>query len=616
VSSNPFTLRPIGDAAFLDPSPGGRGWQAKRLRAHLSRTDQPPDCVSLLGDRRFGKTSLLRHLYRATAKVPGAHTAFLDLMGLPEPSSDGFFALLDAALRRTAGAPLRGFADLMAFLDRLALGDERVILFLDEFDLLAGDHRFDRHFFNQLRAAANGLPLTLVIASVRPLAEIAHPELYESPFFNIFFKERLVLLSDAEAEALVGRAGTTQHTLADLTGPILDLAGRHPFLLQLACWCAWELRARGRDPDVNELRAAFLERQETNEYYQWVWGHSSDDERRGLCCQVPGSRGGGPGLAWPAGRPYAADGDVRRACGSVFVEFVRGRCTEWSPCPKEPIDPPPAPRAFPSPPHAVPGAATRRVALVVGVNRYLHAGDSALNLSPLQYAEADARVLAAFLEKELEFEVRCLVGASATAAALHNAFAWVEEKTAGGGRGDSCFVFHFSGHGMLDPTNEERAYLMLHDSEPRRPAETGLEMAQLVLNHLSRVKVPNALMLLDACHAGLAAGVRTLSGAPSGQLAAIAQQLVGGLRGRMILVACAGEHLAREEDRLGHGVFTHYVLRHWRDRDGHHFPEGVTFDSLVRYVAAAMKDHRPSVPLPVYSGTGEGPFVVLRPRSP
>jgi uncharacterized caspase-like protein len=259
-----------------------------------------------------------------------------------------------------------------------------------------------------------------------------------------------------------------------------------------------------------------------------------------------------------------------------------------------------------------------RFALVIGVNRYRHQEAGAYALPPLRYAEPDAEALSDFLANELRFVVKRLTGEQATAEAVLEAFRWLETTTAANPHGNSCFVFHFSGHGQRDPGNDEGAHLMLHDSDPRDPAAAGLEMTHLVTELLQRVRVPNTLVLLDACHAGFAAGIkgasRDIGPGRAGLLTAVARQLFSGRRGRMVLAACPGEQQAREADELGHGVFTHYVLRHWRDLDGDVYEEGVTFDSLVRYVARAMKRHQPNVPAPVYSGSGEGDFFVLRRR--
>src|SRR5262249_54787715 len=157
---------------------------------------------------------------------------------------------------------------------------------------------------------------------------------------------------------------------------------------------------------------------------------------------------------------------------------------------------------------------------------------------------------------------------------------------------------HFSGHGSTDAENEEVGYLVLYDTDPGNLAALGLEMTSLVYHWLPQVRVPTSLVLLDACHAGYAAGVKDIGVKP--HLSNVVQQIFSGLHGRMILAACGGEALAREKFDLGHGVFTYHVLRHWRDLDGIPPSGRVTFNSLIEYVGEKINIDHPEVPRPVY----------------
>jgi uncharacterized caspase-like protein len=208
--------------------------------------------------------------------------------------------------------------------------------------------------------------------------------------------------------------------------------------------------------------------------------------------------------------------------------------------------------------------------------------------------------------------VTCITGETATCSAVLGAFDWLAETTLADQHPNSFFVFHFSGHGQLDPADDEIGYLMLRDSDPLDPAAGAIEMTRLVYQLLPRVRVPNVLVLLDACHAGYAAGVRDIEVRPAGHLTNVAQQLFSGLRGRMILAACAGEAKAREEASLGHGVFTHHVLKHWRDLDDAPNSGLITFGSLVDYVGRMMTRGSADDSLPVYNGIGVGPTFSLR----
>jgi uncharacterized caspase-like protein len=256
-------------------------------------------------------------------------------------------------------------------------------------------------------------------------------------------------------------------------------------------------------------------------------------------------------------------------------------------------------------------APVRRIALVLGVNQYRHQRSGSCWLPPLQYAEHDAEEIAD-LFTALGFEVRRLLGAQATRAAIDDAFTAMHHATASAPHPESCFVFHFSGHGQIDPHDDETAYLVLQDTDPANPGAAGLEMTQLVYQFLPRVRVPNALVLLDACHAGFAAEVKDMVTDAGCRLSNVTLQLFSGLRGRMVLAACAGKAQAREKASLGHGVFTYYVLKHWRDLDGHHPPDRITFASLIDYVGQRMPQEHPELPLPVFNGTGLGAPMILR----
>src|SRR5262249_48056874 len=161
-----------------------------------------------------------------------------------------------------------------------------------------------------------------------------------------------------------------------------------------------------------------------------------------------------------------------------------------------------------------------------------------------------------------------------------------------------------SGRGLMPSPDSETAYLMAHDSDPAAPAARGLEMRRLVYELLPLVRVAHSLVLLDACHSGFAPGVKDL--VPVSRFPNLTSQLFSSLRGRMVLAACAGQAQARESESLAHGVFTHYVLRHWRDLEGDHPPGRITFGSLVDYVGRVMAEKHPELPLPVYNGMGEG----------
>jgi hypothetical protein len=611
--SNPYTSRPVTAPDYFVAAHGGRGAQAHRLIRHLQRQDPWPDSLSIVGERRFGKTSLLGYLQRAVTGTPNLFVTAVDMLTLPQQSPEGFYAMLTRALQRagvlSAGHRPLGYLDFVEILHDLRSAGRRLVVFLDEFDVVARARRFNLEFFDNLRGAASVLPLTLVVASVAPLVEIAHAGVYGSPFFNIFNQERLGQLSPREAEALIHHPPGSQAGVGEAATEILAAAGRHPFFLQRACACAWDLRAAaGGRLDRDALRSAFAAA--VQDHWQYTWDHSSSDERQAFCALVKGTRSAGKGVSALIARGYVSEGDHPEICGEGLAEFVRSRCAAACPEVLEPAKREPTTSSGllkPVPRNTAP--LMRRLALVLGVNRYRYQRVGDYYLPPLRYAERDAEEIAALLTI-LGFEVQRLLGPQATVTAVGEALTAMQHASAANPHPGSCFVFHFSGHGQMDPHDDETAYLVLHDTDPANPVTTGLEMSRLVYQHLARVQVSNTLVLLDACHAGFAAGIKDM--VPVSCLANVAQQLFTGLRGRLVLAACAGEAQAREKEGLGHGVFTYYVLRHWRDLDGYHPPDQITFGSLIDYVGQNMPRDHPELPLPVYNGIGMGGTVILR----
>jgi hypothetical protein len=621
---NPYTLLSVASPAYFNPAYRGRGTAMHSLLPNLRRTDPAPDWICLLGERRFGKTSALRFLHETVKGRANLHAAFIDLLTIRPRNPEGFYAGVSRALVRVAALPaerpLRGFDDLEEFLYRLREDGQRLLLFIDEFDLVAGERQFPQSFFDELRGAGQHLPLTLVLASAVPLLQVAHGGAFGSPFFNVFLAEQLRPLSDEEARALVLSPPGGPAGLEAVADEILALAGRHPYLLQLACHEACRLRDAAGQSDVVALRLAFCSK--TQQHFQSVWEHLDEQDRQALGELAQGGRSPSATLSRLEERGFVEAGSLDVG-GRGFTEFVRSR---YPALPARARGPHTSGLQAPltRPPLSLldtdPDAPELRLALVVGVNRYRHQQSGPYRLPPLGYAERDADALAAFLETDLRFMVRRLTGERATLDELLRAFHWLEGTTRASPHPQSRFVFHFSGHGQLGIDNEENAYLMLHDSDPADPAGTGLDTERLVYELLPRVQVPHALVLLDACHSGLAAGVKDVMVTPARanpgpenrQLANVVQQLFSGLRGRMILAACGGAAQAHEDPQLGHGIFTSCVLRHWRDRDGVSSSGVITFGSLVDYVGSAMPLCHPHVPLPVYSGVGLGGTLVLR----
>ncbi len=613
--TNPYSINPVTAPAYFNEKLGPHGALAHRILDNIMRVDPLPNSISLLGERRFGKTSILGYLEHEAAGVPDLIVVSIDMLSLSPQTPAGFYQMLTLALFE-AGAlesdePPLDYMGFFKFLIKLKKAGQRLILLIDEFDVVARAPEFDKTFFDNLRSLANKYPLRLVVASLAPLSKIAHSDVLASPFFNIFSTERLQPLSSDEAEKLVkDPPGGNGFNDANAT-EIIGLAGTHAYFLQLCCNIAWDLRrANGGNLDLTKLRAPFADT--ANPQYQYIWDHSGYPEKQLLYELAHGDPRSEQGLEALKLRGYVLEGPPPKLFGQGFADFIKQHGVPKPPPVDDDADKGSGPKSTQSPHGRMPVNLEEdilRLALLVGVNRYQHEGGGNYVLNPLDYAEQDVLEMETLLEAS-DFEVTKLTGENATYAAVKSAFEDLQKRTLKAPNPESCFVFHFSGHGQIDPENNETAYLVLYDTDPGVPSTNGLEMESLVYL-MAQVKVPHSLLLLDCCHAGFAAGVKNLVPL-NNRLHNVTEQIFARVHGRLVLGACAGSALARELKELSHGVFTYHVLRHWRDQDGYSPPDPITELSLARYILDVMPRNYPSLPKPIWGGSGAGSFVLRR----
>ncbi len=186
---NPFYERGV----IRDPKRFfGRKPELKQIFERLATMQS----VSIVGERRIGKSSLLAYITATGPERLGQDYKFYTIDLQRVESMDDFIARALDALAIKDGRTVRDFEK--------ALEGRKVILCLDEFEQSSD---FSKEFFNVLRSLASTGHLALVTASQTKLADLASEGLTTSPFFNIFTTVWLTELSEAECgEVLNGLA--------------------------------------------------------------------------------------------------------------------------------------------------------------------------------------------------------------------------------------------------------------------------------------------------------------------------------------------------------------------------------------------------------------------------
>jgi hypothetical protein len=209
-----------------------------------------------------------------------------------------------------------------------------------------------------------------------------------------------------------------------------------------------------------------------------------------------------------------------------------------------------------------PAAGPRRYAVIVGANDF-----DDPRVTPLRYAEADARALAAALGGF--DDVRLLTGPETTRTAILGAIAETQARARGA---RDTVVVYFSTHGSLGRAAGQRVrrYLFARDTRLDLVADTGISVDGLI-EAMAAMPSRRQVLILAACHSGQGKShlPRDLADKLAGAKAPLAA-LDEVSEAVITLAAAAFGESAREDDRLGHDVYTYFLLEALEhgDRDG------------------------------------------------
>lgn len=299
TEANPFFHRgPIRDSAYFFGRYREVGRTLELLRGAQS--------VSIVGPRRIGKTSLLFQLSNPETRqqhhLPPERFCFvyIDCESWGDLEQNAFYTLLLQEMREALAAVDQPVVLQVSAVEsnsyrvfeqaiRTVVGQGiQPVFLLDEFEALSANPHLDAHFFSGLRGLATRHSVAYVTVSTQRLLNLTYAQAstLSSPFFNFFAQIQLRPFPPSEAEALL--AGLTNKSGITFTpatvGFLLDLAGPHPFLLQLAAYYAFEVKANKNAPlddaDRKVIRRHFLA--EAEPHWIYAWNNLSAEEQKHL----------------------------------------------------------------------------------------------------------------------------------------------------------------------------------------------------------------------------------------------------------------------------------------------------------------------------------------------
>jgi two-component system response regulator AtoC len=253
--------------------------------------DKTPQSISIVGERRVGKSSLLWHLSCDEVRTrylddPESYIfLYIDFQGQRHLDLEGFSRLFHRQLAEAVDGRVElseasNLAELEACVQQLATAGLRLVGLFDEFETVTGSDAFGAEFFGFLRSLANSYPVAYVTASRRDLRSLCRSqEISESPFFNIFAQVSLGPLEPEEAQRLICEPSAAAGvSLAEHAEELRALGGYLPLFLQMACSAAFECRLEDDGYDAGRVERRF--REEADAHLTYLWEHLADDERQ------------------------------------------------------------------------------------------------------------------------------------------------------------------------------------------------------------------------------------------------------------------------------------------------------------------------------------------------
>jgi hypothetical protein len=208
------------------------------------------DCFWVIGNRRIGKTSLLRQLEHLRQDSASYLSLYWDIEGCHSMGDlgDGLADAVEAAGKGLGALVPAGqeVTDALGTLSREAAKSGRKLLLLcDEGEALINVEEAEPRALQRLRKAIHtDANIRLVLTSSKRLGLLDElcRDWVTSPLLHGFAVRYLGGLADTAAEDLIRQAqrGAFVQASPELIGEIKQVTGNHPYLIQLLCHRLWQ----------------------------------------------------------------------------------------------------------------------------------------------------------------------------------------------------------------------------------------------------------------------------------------------------------------------------------------------------------------------------------------
>ncbi len=209
-------------------------------------------CVSIVGDRRIGKSSLAYQACASATQKLGseARAVYIDMLSSRHHTLDGLLGAVLTGLGAGEETALSGSGTekLAAFevtVRKLRQEGLLPVVVLDEFEGLASRvDQFGDDLLESWRSLGNDGRMAFVATSARPMEAVTKASELTSSFYNIFAQMKLGEFTEEEARAFARRAVSAGRLETGDDTFILRVGKQHPLRLQVAAWHVCEARQK------------------------------------------------------------------------------------------------------------------------------------------------------------------------------------------------------------------------------------------------------------------------------------------------------------------------------------------------------------------------------------
>jgi len=233
----------IGDPKYFY----GRTQEVQAIHSIL--TQPAPAFISVIGERRIGKSSLLTclpHLFERVGKQPLSDCLFVnaDMQFIVGRTTRDFFDevwknfQIEKQTSTPAEAEINAKERFENQLKQLQEQGKRLVLLLDEFQIIAANAKFDACFFKFLTDMAEKYHVSYIVVSPKSLENYCHSDKIKNlPFVQRMEKLYIGSFTEEEAKQLIIEpAKSIKILLESEVDFVIDYAGYFPFFIQILCY--------------------------------------------------------------------------------------------------------------------------------------------------------------------------------------------------------------------------------------------------------------------------------------------------------------------------------------------------------------------------------------------